>query len=233
MKAQLGIICIILVIPAGCKPKRDARCPSQADQIDVSLEIALVDDTASEDFIRAQHKESLEAAGISILKEPVSEGLQGKLVSHYLVRGDAPTGERKSGRDIIDYQVDKELLPSSRRLGYSRKPSTEGAGFLWRTYILLDPSSILDQHVRSARIIEDEQPGRTIVWLTLTGEGKQKLAAITTENIDRRIAIILNGEVQTTLLIGERNESGEMKIPLQRLGHDDETRWQHACGLLR
>ena len=57
--------------------------------------------------------------------------------------------------------------------------------------------------------------------------------ALTAENIDRRIAIVVNDEVLTTLLIWEKNETGELKIPLQRLGHDDKTRWQHACGLLR
>jgi hypothetical protein len=228
VRLQLGIICVMLVIPAGCKPKRDARCPS--DQIDVSMQVALVDDYGSEGFLRSLDRDDLQASGLAFLQEPVSTGMQGKLVSYCIVVADDPASGR-TGREILQSEIDKNKIPPSRALGYSKKP--EAKGFLWRTYLLVDPPAILDKDIRSATIETDEQTGETVIHVSLSNKAQKAFAALTAENIDRRIAIIVNDEVLTTLLIWEKNEAGELKIPLERLGHDDEIRWQYACGLLR
>lgn len=228
-----GIIFVALLVTLGCKPKRHVECPPLSQQIEVDLQIALVDDGRTEKLVRSLDRDALKASGISVLKETVSTGMQGKLVCYYMVRADDPAKGGMTGREILREGIDESLIPKGRVLGFARKPAPEVGGDLWRTHLLVHPPAILDEDVKSAVIEKDDQSGETVLRLTLEGEARESFGKLTAENVDRRIAIVVNNEVQTTLLIWEKNDAGELKIPVQALGHDEESRWQHACGLLR
>lgn len=54
--------------------------------------------------------------------------------------------------------------------------------------------------------------GRPVVELTLTPEGRNRLAALTRANIGRRLAVVVNGDVVAASIIGAEMADGRVMI---------------------
>ena len=69
--------------------------------------------------------------------------------------------------------------------------------------VLEAEARLTHEHVKSAEFRYDKQTGMPVVALTLTGEGAERLKTLTTANVHRRMAIVLDGRVLTAPIIRE------------------------------
>ena len=85
-----------------------------------------------------------------------------------------------------------------------RNPATE-------YYIVRDTAAVSGTDVRSARVSTDEY-NRPAVAFTLTSEGASKFSKVTAANVNRLLAIILDGQVRSAPVIQEAIPTAEARI---------------------
>jgi preprotein translocase subunit SecD len=85
-----------------------------------------------------------------------------------------------------------------------RNPATE-------FYLVRDTAAVSGTDVRNARVSTDEY-NRPAVAFTLTGEGSTKFSRVTAANVNRLLAIILDGQVRSAPVIQEAISTAEARI---------------------
>ncbi len=72
---------------------------------------------------------------------------------------------------------------------------------------------LLDQNdLQTTRVVNSESSGRPVIDVTFTEQGRQRFAEITRQNINGRLAIIINGEVYSAPVIRTEIPGGKAEI---------------------
>ncbi len=107
--------------------------------------------------------------------------------------------------------LDPSIIPSDTRLlGLYRKDSyglDERVGFL----AIKKESALEGRHIQSAESRRDEM-GRPVVNFILDGEGAKIFADLTTNNVNKRLAIVSDDKIRSNAVINEPIPGGSVQI---------------------
>jgi preprotein translocase subunit SecD len=192
------------------------------------LEFKLLDDDT--DFFgpiaKSASPESL-PEGLSFPREAVSVGMdesgeQKQKTSTYafIKRGEKETAKQALGR--LKEWTQSLDLPPDRELGYELIYETDRTTLKevesgYRTFFLKSRAEITGDLIRDAQAVPDQSQGSFGQWhvaITFTDQGGRTFERITSENVKRRFAIILDKRVESAPVIQTRIPGGHATITL-------------------
>jgi preprotein translocase subunit SecD len=192
------------------------------------LEFKLLDD--DNDFFgpiaKSASPESL-PEGLRFERESVSVGVdetgetRGKTSTYaFLKRGEKEKSKETLGR--FKEWVQTLEIPADREIGYELVYETDPATLKetesgYRTFYLKGRAEITGDLIREAQAVPDQSQGGFGGWLvaiTFTDQGGRIFERITSENIKRRFAIILDRRVESAPVIQTRIPGGHATITL-------------------
>jgi preprotein translocase subunit SecD len=115
----------------------------------------------------------------------------------------------------------KGKLPEGRSIGYGRKESQLETTY--RTYYLNSAASLTGDYITDARVQPDPETGAPEVSLTFDRVGAIKFEKLTGEHVGERMAIVLEGEVNSAPVIQTRIGGGRARITLGTARNQNET----------
>ena len=146
------------------------------------------------------------------------------------VRADIDEWRGEDGTRYLDYY----LLASTRRAleDYVADLSKQADFAIDAKHLLLvgpaDPGSWRTYYVRADKLIDasaidqvevgTNPASGTFVGLTMTTEGRNRLAAVTGKNIGRKLATVLEGTVTTAAVVTTAIDGGRLAIAVSRGG---------------
>lgn len=104
-------------------------------------------------------------------------------------------------------------LPPKWRLGLQHNVKFEG-GDEWLGMMLAAAAPLGNDAVQDAEVVIDQQLGRPEVSVTLTAAGADKFAELTGENLGSKLAIVIDGEIQSAPIIQSRIPGGKVRITM-------------------
>ena len=123
--------------------------------------------------------------------------------------------------DAAVEKVAKPLLQPGQEIGVGE--STVGAGVVkehfYRTYLLHAKTELTGDYISDARAAMDNSQGagRPVVVFTMTPEGGRLMEKLTTQNLGRRMATVLDGKVETAPYIqGKISTNGQITLGSNR-----------------
>ncbi|MBN2530316.1 MAG: protein translocase subunit SecD [Deltaproteobacteria bacterium] len=182
------------------------------------LELKIVDDKGTAEFFKTgAMKEKISALAddkdsvISLHQEPGTG-------HYYLSAKNQLRG--KSGRQLLQDFLEGVEMPDNREISYQEQQGKDAAGnptadVTWRTYYTLKVAGITGEYIDQAAVAFNEQ-GKPYVSLRFNQEGAGIFADLTGENVQERMAIVLDGKVQSAPVIQEKISGGNCQITLGR-----------------
>jgi hypothetical protein len=219
LAAALAIVAVALAVFLAVlrSPRSPARAPSRprAD----TLAIVALDDEVSLDPSAAHPL----PAGGSFQSEKAPTGPGFEVTHDYvrLVRGEGESMDQARAR--LDAWLSRlSLSAAADRAIIGRvseihddgdePPTSEEIG--WRTYIAKGPAVITGNDVESARAETDAEGLNAHVSINLSRAAGARFATFTRENRQRRIAIVVHGEVTSTSVMKEEISGGRAQIAM-------------------
>lgn len=83
-----------------------------------------------------------------------------------------------------------------------------------RSWILVDGDAVGGDRIADAEVTVDEQMGVPIVFVTFDAEGGEQFAALTAKLVRRRLAIVLDGVVQSAPVVQEPIRGGRAQVTM-------------------
>lgn len=98
----------------------------------------------------------------------------------------------------------REALPRNVELKWGSKPTGQGAALYRPLYVLQRQAFITGEQLEDAQAGRDQQYNTTIVTFQLNRRGGRAFEQVTSENIGRRIAIVLDDQVYSAPVVQSR-----------------------------
>jgi preprotein translocase subunit SecD len=183
------------------------------------LELKIVDDKGTAEFFRTgAMKEKIAAlandkdSSISMHQEPGSG-------HYYLSAKNQLRG--KNGRIQLQEFLEGVELPDNREISFQEQQGKDAAGnptadVTWRTYYTMKVAGITGEYIDQAAVAFSQETGKPYVSLRFNQEGAGIFADLTGNNVQERMAIILDGKVQSAPVIQEKISGGNCQITLGR-----------------
>lgn len=165
--------------------------------------------------------------GLEFLRENAPAGLDenGDQINNQITYAFLKKGEKETSQEALTrFKEWASTLepPPDRELGfemvYETNPDTlKESESGWRTYLLKSRAEITGDLVRDAAAVPDQGQGSLGGWhvaLTFTDQGGRIFDRITSANVKRRFAIILDNRVESTPVILTRIAGGNASITL-------------------
>jgi preprotein translocase subunit SecD len=177
------------------------------------LEFKIVDDESKLFYEHA--RELPEDESIKLMKEQV-DSPRGKITSYYL---EARSTDTESGRSILSRFVSTLPVPENREVSYSERPELDDEGNptnvkIWRTWLLEREAKVTGEYIDDARVAMDPDDQKPYVALSFNQRGARLFDEVTKENVKKRMAIVLDDEVDSAPQIRERISGGRASISL-------------------
>ncbi len=177
------------------------------------LEFKMVDDESK--FFLEQAKNLPADGSIKLMKEAVSSP-KGEVVSYYL---EATSTKDRSGQTMLQNFIAALELPDDRTVSYGSRPEMDEGGKptnvkIWRTWLLKAEARVTGEYIDDARVAVDPDTNQPYVALSFNQRGAQLFDEVTTENVKRRMAIVLDNQVDSAPQIRERISGGNAQINL-------------------
>lgn len=211
-----GIMVVIALLTAGAvvlslpvKKTAVARQPRTT-----KLEFVLADDEHS----IAEPSGDL-PSGVTMMMEQVSNGLSGTVVRHYarVVKAENETLDEAYAR--LEAWTKTLSLPEGDRVGIGEVQDYDEEQDMfvvigWRTYLLKGSPILTEADVATARAMRDPNTGEWLARLEFTDDGAKRFEKATAENVKRRLAILLDGRVQSAPVIQSKIPGGIATITM-------------------
>ncbi len=207
---------IIVQIP-GVDEKQISRIKRIIAQT-ARLELKIVDDPGSRNFftkgVVADKLKSLSDQNnttIALRREPGT--------GHYFLEAKNKL-HGKNGLQILQDFLEDIEFPENREISFQKEQGRDDAGnptadITWRTFYTRKTAGITGEYIDQAAV-QFEQQGKPYVSLTFNQEGAGIFADLTEKNVQKRMAIILDGKVQSAPVIQEKIGGGTARITLGR-----------------
>jgi preprotein translocase subunit SecD len=217
---------IIIEVPG--KDEKDFATIRDIISQTARLEFKLLDD--DDDYMGRVAKDAKAESlpeGLEFLRENAPVGLDenGDQINKQVTYAYIKIGEKETSRDALQRMKEWAATlepPPDREIGFeiarvtdpdTQKETEDG----WRTYLLRSRAEITGDMVREAAAVPDQGQGSLGGWyvaLTFTDQGGRIFDRITTANVKRRFAIILDGRVESTPVILTRIAGGNASITM-------------------
>lgn len=148
--------------------------------------------------------------------------------SYYLLASDIKEENKVvSGKELLEKflkEAEKQgIKPKPNRIfligevtsGKSSSRVSKEAQRVWRTYYLVDEAKVTGEHIQEATVAYDSREGNMpFVSLNFNEEGKKLFGEVTTNNVHKRLAIILDEVVYSAPEIQEPITGGRARITM-------------------
>ncbi len=130
--------------------------------------------------------------------------------------GDIGVAEEKLSKvkEMLKLVEEEKIIPDDMEIRWGSKE--EGKGYVYQPLFLLKKEAELTGGaIADARVdigAEATRPNASYVSLTMTRNARKKFAAVTGANVDRRLAIVLDGVVKSAPVIREKIRGGRSQI---------------------
>lgn len=115
-------------------------------------------------------------------------------------------------KESLQAFINQNPPPSDRVVSYSKEPSPEGDR--WRTWLLDRKTPLTGDSIVGASENFNPDESRWFVQLKLDRPGALAFDTLTTQNVKKRVAIVLDDEVNSAPVINERIPGGNVSITL-------------------
>jgi preprotein translocase subunit SecD len=205
--------------------KLDAAAGLQAKQrlaLPGRLEFRLVDDNEQELYKQLRPR----------LEQALNVQIESHLQSFWLTASDelGPNGPI-TGEEILRGFVDGALaagvaLPPGRELLFQKQPQTNlRMARVWASYLVHIEPLMTGEEIDAAQVdLEESGPaeGMPTVAATLTDRGRERFSTITGENVGSRMAIVLDGRINSAPVIQEQISGGQLRITMGNAASREE-----------
>ena len=183
------------------------------------LELKIVDDKGTAEFFRTGAMKEKIAALANDKDSPISMHQEPGTGHYYLSAKNQLRG--KTGRLLLQEFLEGVALPDNREISYQEQQGKDAAGnptadVTWRTYYTMKVAGITGEYIDQAAVAFSQESGKPYVSLRFNQEGANIFANLTGENVKERMAIILDGKVQSAPVIQEKISGGNCQITLGR-----------------
>ena len=125
----------------------------------------------------------------------------------------APTREAlQQAFASVDVPDDHQIAFEERRSAYD----DEDRG--WRSYYLFRKAEVSNADIDEVEVLFDPQTGRPEVSVAFTREGAERFADLTGRSVGRKLAIMLDGNIQSAPVIESRITGGHARITMGGMG---------------
>ncbi len=100
-------------------------------------------------------------------------------------------------------------LPDGLQIGYQ---ALSGADHRWRTYLLHTETVLTGRSVAEAEVATSDDHPTPFVFAELDGEGRRQLAEVTSANVGRKMAIMVDGQIVTAPVITGAITAGRIQV---------------------
>jgi preprotein translocase subunit SecD len=153
---------------------------------------------------------------------------------------DGPTGPvRETFFEFPEDQKDalfaalQSLVPQDREIGYgpAKTDPISGKALSYRTYLLNARAGITGDYLTDARVQQNpELPSDYYVTMTFDPKGAKIFEKLTSDNVRRHMAIVLDNKVNSAPVIQEKIGGGTARVTLGSMG-DVQKKFQEAKDL--
>jgi preprotein translocase subunit SecD len=133
-------------------------------------------------------------------------------------------------RDVFLSAMSEEELKRVLRSLEAKPPDDHELAFeeerphFWRTYYLFRRAEIANADIDDAEVNWDPQTGRPEVSLTFSKAAAERFAELTEHNVGHKLAILLDGRIQSAPVIESRINGGRARISLGGQSKPEELR---------
>jgi len=182
------------------------------------LELKIVDDEGTQAFFMEGAMREKLAALAESGDAKVSLGREPDTGHYYLEAKNELHG--KTGLQLLEAFLKDVEFPENREISFQEEQGRDAAGnptadVTWRTWFTRKVAGITGEYIDQAAVQFEEQ-GKPYVSLTFNQEGSGIFADLTGENVNERMAIVLDGRVQSAPVIQEKIAGGSCRITLGR-----------------
>jgi preprotein translocase subunit SecD len=154
-------------------------------------------------------------------------GLQVPAGSTEITAGDGGVPQSMSIQALEDAFGSTET-PEGTELAWSRVERFDrGVGQIvldgYRPILIESSSQLTGEYVTDARVVNDPQTNWPVVSMTFDAEGGRLFGQLTTENVDRQMAVVLDGVVRSAPNINEPILGGRAQITMGQSGSYNQT----------
>lgn len=118
-------------------------------------------------------------------------------------------------------------LPENRELIFHRETLGDGsqAKYRWTSYVVDASTAFTGKDIQDAMLAASSDPMKTMpeVVVQMTGPGGARFAEVTAKNINKRMAIVLDGVVESAPVIQSKIPNGRASISLGNKGSYQDT----------
>lgn len=206
--AKRGVDNVLIQLPGVKDPDRAIKNIGKTAQ----LEFKIVDEAASQVFDEIDP--SVLPEGV-VRREDQFNGPDGSVREVYF--------ELSEGRKDVLRPILEEKLPSNREVAFGDVEGTAAPGggpTTLRTYVLNARAGITGDYLTNAQVRQNpDLPSDYYVTMTFDTKGGKIFADLTGENVERRMAIVLDDRVNSAPTIQERIAGGTARITLGGVGN--------------
>ncbi len=221
---------VIIEIPAGSTAEAEGGTSAFVDRTKriiertARLEFKIADDTPASNRIYQK------------LRPLAAEDERVELVdedrSYFLRASDTKIGDKVvSGKNILQSFLERAQekgleVPEDREFRFEEIPQRKSRGDapvdrVWRTYYLISEAEVSGEHIGDARVAYEQQgpeAGMPYVALTFNEQGREAFGRVTKQNVGKRMAIVLDNEVNSAPVIQEAILGGHARITMGSFG---------------
>ena len=168
------------------------------------LEFKIVDD---DNDLLGQVEEKALPANIK-RKQETADTPNGRKTSSYLVAS--------KKEELIEFvkNMKEPKLPADHMIGFGVHEEENAPSKKYRTYYLFRKTRLTGEYITDAQVRIDEQKNRPYVSIDFNRPGAKIFETLTGENIKRRMAIILDDEINSAPVIQDRIAGGRAQITM-------------------
>jgi len=207
MRVQVAALLVAFTL-AGCHKK---RAPITGPR--PKLELVMIDDDG--DPTGAIHTARL-PTGAALLTETI----EGKTM-HYARIVPQSGQSLEDSAVLLDAFLGSQALPPGDRFGVGPVSSTDKWGHdnpdAMRSFVLKGPAVVTEANVVDASAAQDPMTRHYSVAVTLDPAGATSLESVTQANVGRRLAIVIDGRVQSAPVVRAKIAGGHVQITLGAL----------------
>jgi preprotein translocase subunit SecD len=173
------------------------------------LELQRIDPDAA--FFETLHAEAriVAAPGVQAVSEPWPAPYDGPAIAN------TERFLRAAQRGQLELHVAeaKPTVPADRSIAYEHVAATDKPAY-WRTHVLVREPWLTGAAIRDARATAEPTTQRAQVLIKLDDEAGRRFGELTRTHIGHKIAIVLDGVVQSAPLIQDPIPNGEIAITM-------------------
>lgn len=133
-----------------------------------------------------------------------------------------PTVRAKTKQELKDWFAEGDRTPESKQVVFEEikkyldkaKTKPDPANSYWRAHLVFSKTELTGEYLQDATVTTDPRTNKPEVSLTFDSRGAELFGKLTTENVGKRFAILLDDTLKSNPVINEPIPGGRARITL-------------------